>query len=447
MVQTLTMSVKERVRLDLVKRLERGELTRRQAAEALGLSLRQMSRIADGFRRMGDAGVVHGLRGKPGNRRVCDTDRRRVMDLYHARYQGFGATLASECLFERQRIKVAVSTLRDWLREEGLRPRGRRGRKHRSRRVRRASVGELVQMDGSEHDWFGSGGRCILFVMVDDATGRLFCRFYDSEETASAFDLFGRYVERYGLPVALYVDKDSIYTVNNREPTVEEALKGIKPRTQFGRAMDSLGVSVILADSPQAKGRVERMNGTLQDRLVKELALEGIKDIPGANEYLEEVFLDKFNHKFMVDPASKADLHRNVPRNTDLGHVLCVIDDRVVSKDWCIQHNGRVWQIGPKHQGLRLAGKTVQVLTLVTGDVCIKYKGKTLKGCIELPCLPVKHTGKPKAAQRVKTHRPYKPTKNAPWRRFKIKHDSQRAHKESGGGRAPSPARTHPLPP
>jgi hypothetical protein len=399
-------------------------LSQIEASISLGLSLRQVKRLWKRFKADGDVGVIHGLRGKRGNRAADSKTRKRVMGLYMRKYKEkqFGATLASECMRDCDGVKVAVSTLRDWLRSAGLRPGRRKGCKHRSRRERRACIGELVQMDGSTHDWFGIGIKFVLYVMVDDATGRLFCRFYESEDTRSAFDLFGRYVEQYGLPVALYVDKDSIYTVNNREPTTDEALRGIKPLTQFGRAMDKLNVKVILAHSPQAKGRVERMNGTLQDRLIKMLWLEGIKDIQAANRYLDKTFLAGFNKKFDVASRSETDLHRRVPKGLDLSEVLCPIHERTASQDWCIQHEGRVFQIGVENKGLRLAGKKVQMFEMASGEVKIKYQGRRLTHCVELATRPAK-TGNVtlKAAARVKLHQPYKPPKREAWRRFKIK--------------------------
>lgn len=439
MGQTFVMSSKERVRLDVMKRVLRGELSQFEASVSLGLSLRQVKRLWKCFKASGDAGVVHGLRGKCGNRATDSKRRERVMALYLLKYEEFGATLASECLHDRDGVKVAVSTLRDWLGAAGLRPGRRKGRRHRSRRERRACVGELVQMDGSIHDWFGIGTQCVLYVMVDDATGRLFCRFYESEDTRSAFDLFGRYVGQYGLPVALYVDKDSIYTVNNREPTTAEALRGIKPLTQFGRAMDHLDVKVILAHSPQAKGRVERMNGTLQDRLIKLLGLEGIKDIQGANQYLEKTFLAGFNKKFDVASRSETDLHRRVPKGLDLSEVLCLIHERTAGEDWCIQLEGRVFQIGVENRGLRLAGKKVEVLEMADGEVRLKYRRRRLTHCVELAAKPAK-AGKEavNAAQRVRSHRAYKPPKSEVWRQFKIKPASP---KVQGVGRG-----TRPLP-
>jgi hypothetical protein len=273
--------------------------------------------------------------------------------------------------------------------------------------------------------------------MVDDATGRLFCRFYESEDTRSAFDLFGGYVSRHGLPVALYVDKDSIYTVNSREPTTAEALRGIKPLTQFGRAMNELGVKVILAHSPQAKGRVERMNATLQDRLLKMLALEGIKDIESANRYLDKTFLASFNDKFLVEARSRTDLHRPVPKGADLSQVLCPIHERTAGEDWCIQHEGRVFQIGVENRGLRLAGKKVKVLEMADGEMRIKYRGRRLTHCVELTARPAKaRHKKTTAADRIKDHQPYKPPKSDAWRQFKIKPAGAKAQ---GPGRGTSP--------
>ena len=265
--------------------------------------------------------MVHGLRGRVSNA-AKGALRSAALAHYRADYGGFGAALAAEHLAEGNDLAVPRQTRWRWLREAGLLAPARRGSQHRQRRVRRACCGELLQMDGSEHDWLeGRGPRCVLFVTIDDATGRVYARFYGREDTASAFDLLGRYVRRYGLPQALYVDKDSIYRVN--DPLAREAgrQRGQMPLTQFGRAMKELGVEVICAHSPQAKGRVERVNRTLQDRLVKALRLAGICTIAGANVFLEEKFLKAFNGRFMKPAAEGANLHRKVPSGVVLAEV------------------------------------------------------------------------------------------------------------------------------
>jgi hypothetical protein len=281
-----------------------------------------------------------------------------------------------------------------------------------------------VQMDGSTHDWFsGRGPTCVLFVMIDDASGRVFCRFYASEDTTTAFDLFGRYVRTSGLPLSLYVDKDSIYRVNDPLAREQGRQRGKMPWTQFGRAMETLGVKIICADSPQAKGRVERMNGTLQDRLVQELTLAGIGDLAAANAFLAEKFLKAFNQRFTRPPAAGTNLHRKVPAGVKLAEVLCVIDTRSVGQDWCVRWANRLLQLDRRHEGLRLAGKKVQVLQLATGALKLVYRGQTLRwregpaGPAVPPVMP-----RPAVASRSSpAPGPWRPGPEHPWKKAAVK--------------------------
>jgi hypothetical protein len=225
-------------------------------------------------------------------------------------------------------------------------------------------------MDGSHHDWFeGRRKLCVLMVMVDDATGRTFARFYEAETTEAAFDVFGGYASKYGLPRALYVDRHGIYR-DDEHPE--------KP-TQFGRAMAELNVEVILARSPQAKGRVERKHGLLQDRLVKELRLRRISDIGQANKLLEGKFLDEMNRRYAVRAAKQADLHRAVHPQLDLKQILCVAEKRSVGRDWCVRWRNRILQIDTVHGGLALAGKSVLVKQLADGSLMIEHQQQALK--------------------------------------------------------------------
>jgi hypothetical protein len=247
----------------------------------------------------------------------------------------------------------------------------------------------MAQMDGSLHAWLGEAfGLLVLFVMVDDATGRAFARFYLSENTASAFDVFGRYVRAHGVPRALYVDRDSIYVVNDAVAKLEHSQSGKPlPLTQFGRAMEELGVSVICANSPEAKGRVERKHGVLQDRLVKELALSKVRDLASANVFLEK-YLKRHNERFGRVPAKGANQHGRVGRGLKLEDVLCVREDRVVGRDWCVSYEGRTLQIAAVHRGLSLAGRVVQVLQPAEGPLKLRYQGRFLEwspACMTAP--------------------------------------------------------------
>jgi transposase len=374
------MSVRERHRLEAFSQVKSGQISIGKAGELCGLSHRQARRVWKRYKEHGDAGLVHQGRGRQGNHRTRTKLRERVLAVYRQEYAGFGAVLASEYL-ARRKLAVPSKTLWRWLRGEGLLAPKRRRSPHRSRRLRRACFGELVQMDGSTHDWFeGRQGApiCVLFVMVDDATGRVLARFYEAENTAAAFDLFGRYVQKFGVPVALYVDKDSIYTVNNRVWSAAETLSGKGPVSQFGRAMGQLDVEVILAHSPQAKGRVERMNGTLQDRLVKGLRVARISTLEKANAYLEDVFLPELNARFARVAREPADVHRQWPKTLLREEVLCVIETRTVSRDWCVVFEHRVLQLDERHQNLGLAGRPVKVLKRADGQLIIQHQGRTL---------------------------------------------------------------------
>jgi hypothetical protein len=413
MERHLLMSRKERTRLGVMNNVKANALSLTAAAVLLALSYRQVKRLWRRYRDQGDAGLVHRSRGRVGNRRKEATLRERILARYQERYPDFGPTLAAEHL-GREGLKVDHDTLRCWLLAKGWWSLRRRRQKHRQWRERKACFGELVQMDGSHHDWFeGRRGRAVVMVMIDDATNRTYARFSEQETTLAAFDAFEGYVRRYGLPQGLYVDRDSIYRTD-REPTVQEQLAGQEPLTQFGRAMKRLGVGLDLAHSPQAKGRVERRNGLLQDRLVKELRLAGISDLAGANRFLEERFLPELNRRFWVKPAQLADVHRGLPR--DLAEALCWEEERVVQRDWTVAWNGRWFQIERGHEGLCLAGKAVIVRALRDGSVQLLKEAQKL-GWRELPRRPRRVAESKTRKNQVETAKPHI---GHPWRQFGV---------------------------
>jgi len=353
-----------------------GELSLVEAAEVLGLSYRQTKRVWRRYKRQGDGGLVHRLRGKPGNRRKPSDLRAKILARYEERYWDFGPTLAAEYL-EKEGLEVDHETLRRWLLAESKRTVRRRRQRHRQWRERKPCLGAMVQMDGSHHDWFeGRRRKCVLMVMVDDATNRLWAQFFEEETTHASYDVFEGWVRKNGLMQSLYVDRDSIYRCEGLG-SIAEQLAGKAPQTQFGRAMEQLGVELILANSPQAKGRVERMNGVLQDRLVKALRLAGIGDLVCANEYLAKTYLPEHNRKFQKEPASVADAHRGVPR--DLNGVLSWEQERVVQRDWTVRHEGKRYQLDKQHEALSLAGRKVIVRVLRDGGVQMERKGVKLK--------------------------------------------------------------------
>src|SRR5882724_1655350 len=334
----LRMSVKERVRLEALGRVRRGELKMAGAAELMGLSVRQARRAWKRFKSDGDSGLVHRLRGRASNRRLAADVADRVIKLHQETYADFGPTFACEKLLSEHGLALSPDTLTAMLKERGLWRRKRRRGRHRKRRERRASFGSMVQMDGSHHDWFeGRCGKCVLMVLIDDASNRTFARLYPAETTDAAFDAFGRWAKKHGLPRSLYVDRHGIYRDEDHPQ---------RP-TQFGRAMNDLGVELIKAHSPQAKGRVERRNAVFQDRLVKELRLRGINDMAQANAFLDGSFLEELNRKYAVKPAREQDLHRTVAAATagaSLEDVLCVQERRVVGNDWCVRWRNRFLQ-------------------------------------------------------------------------------------------------------
>lgn len=410
------MSQKERIRLSVMKQVQAEELKLVEASEMMGLSYRQTKRIWGRYQLQGDRGLVHGARGKPGKRAKPAELRTRILRRYDERYPDFGPTLAAEYL-AGEGLKVDHETLRRWLRAKGKPRMRRRGQRHRQWRERKPCFGAMVQLDGSHHDWFeGRAARCVLMVMVDDATGRVWAQFFEEETTGASYDIFEAWVRRWGLPQSLYVDKDSIYRCEG-VGSIAEQLAGKEPQTQFGRAMEQLGVELLLANSPQAKGRVERMNGTLQDRLVKALRLEGISDLGKANEFLRKKYLSKFNGKFEVEPASQADAHRGAPRA--LNQVLSWEEERVVQKDWTLVFENQWYQLDRQHEPLGLAGKKVVVRTLRDGTVQMERQGVRLRWR--------RLSARPKRVE-VKTTQPQKtipcpvkPQGSHPWRRPLLK--------------------------
>jgi hypothetical protein len=391
-------------------------LTLVQAAELMALGYRQSKRVWKRYRADGDAGLVHRLRGKPSARRKPPELRVRALALYaEERYADFGPTLMSEHL-GKAGLAVDHETLRRWRLAEGQHTVRRRKQQHRQWRERKPSFGAMVQLDGSHHDWFeGRGPRCVLMVMVDDATNQMRARFFAEETTRASYDVLEGWVRKHGLPGSLYVDRDSIYRCEG-VASITEQLAGKVPQTQFGRAMEQLGVELILANSPQAKGRVERMNGTLQDRLVKEMRLAGISDLESANTFLERKYLQAFNRQFALAAASPVDVHRGVPRN--LNEVLSWEAERVVQGDWTAACAGKRYQLDRQHEALSLVRRKVIVRRLRDGRVQLVYRNQKLRWRI----LPA---GAERKMRRVKMKRPKpvrtqvakSPAMSHPWRR------------------------------
>lgn len=421
------MSSKERKRLVVMEQVDKEKMTLAQGAKVMGLSYRQAKRVWARYQKKGDAGLVHLARGKPGPRHKSASFRKKVLARYRKRYADFGPTLAAEHLRE-EGLALDHETLRRWLVEEQLWAPGRPRRAHRAWRERRECFGQMVQLDGSHHDWFeGRREKAVLMVMVDDATNITHAQFSAGETTRASFNVFEGWADAHGVPGSLYVDRDSIYRCE-RVATVAEQVAGQEPRTQFGRAMEELRVEVIMAHSPQAKGRVERRNGLLQDRLVKEMRLAGINDLEAANQFLREKFLPALNRKFTVTPRSPADAHRAAP--PDLAVMLSWQEERVVQPDWTVAWEGRWFQIPREHEELNLAGRKIMVRHLRNGAVELLYRKRKLKS----KALP----GRPERAQpeplRIGRTPVIKPASEHPWRKDKVARGKEFYKKEKING-------------
>jgi len=370
--ERVTMSRKELKRFDIILRTVRKEMKQREAAEYLHLSVRQIKRIVKRVRYEGVTGMIHKLRNCPSNRSIPNDIRDRVIYLYKKKYDGFGPTFAAEKLLELDKIKVSRETLRQWLKERGFWKAHRKSRGHKKNRPRKDCYGQMVILDGSHHDWLeGRGPWLVLMAYIDDATSRLYARFYDYEGTIPAMDSFRRYIKKYGIPQSIYTDRHTTYK-SPKKATIDDELANREPQSQFERALEELGVTFIHANSPEAKGRVERVFQTLQDRLVKEMRLRNIKTKEEANKYLGH-YLPIHNNKFTVEPKKTFDFHRQVTDSFDLNSILCIREKRTVRRDWTIRYNNKFYQIVKVPSGLR--PKYVWVEEHISGRMSMMYKG------------------------------------------------------------------------
>jgi transposase len=394
-------------RLHVIHKVLEGTMTQGEAAGLVSLGERQIRRIVKRLRQEGDEGIVHKSRGKPSNRRLPLTLKDRTIHLYKTTYADFGPTLFAEKLEEREGLAVSRETVRGWLKEEDIWKTHRRRKEHRQWRRRKDRCGEMVQMDGSHHDWFeGRGPVCTFMGYIDDATGRVFGRFYGYEGTLPAMDSFKRYAKKYGLPMAVYLDKHRTYK-SPSNPTIEDELNGTEPVSEFGRALKELGVELIHAHSPQAKGRVERLFKTLQDRLVKEMRLHRVSTIEEANRFLIS-YLPRHNRRFAIKPMKRENLHRRI-RGLDLDAVLCIKTPRTVKNDHTIQHNKRVYQIED-----RTKTKRVVVEDRLDGTMRLMQNGQSLL-FHEIAQRPAKPPQEPPPFLSKKPHSA--PCAEHPWKR------------------------------
>jgi hypothetical protein len=373
--EMLMLSGKERDRLKVLHEVQGGHLTQVEAAGQLGISDREVRRLLARIAAEGDRGVVHRLRGKASNRRLPESLRSRALKLVKAKYRDFGPTLACEYLAQDEALEVSKETLRGWMMADGL----RRGKRRRVEEVhvwrsRRSCRGELVQWDTSVHDWLeGRGPRLYLVAMIDDASSQAYARFVEQDSTEENLRVLWGYLEGWGRPVEFYTDKSSLFTVNR--PMAEAADEAVKQEwTQIGRALRELGIGWIAAHSPQAKGRIERFFGTAQDRLVKGLRLAGADSLEAAQTYLEEEYLPQWNQTFTVLPAGSSDAHRPLRAEHELAAILSLVEERIVSSDYTIRYQGKIYQIarGDIRPGLR--GGRVRVEQRLDGSMAVKFR-------------------------------------------------------------------------
>ena len=401
-------SQRELKRLHVVQKVIEGALKQKEAAEMLSLSIRQIGRIILRVKEEGAQGVVHRSRGRQSNRKLPQKIKDQVLGLYRKNYEGFGPTLAQEKLFERDGISISDETLRGWLIEAALWKKKRKGRQHRQWRPRKDRYGEMIQADGSHHDWFeGRGPACVFMGYIDDATGKVSGRFYEYEGTIPAMDSFRRYIRKNGFPISLYMDKHTTYKSTGK-PTIEDELNGTEPMSEFERALQELGVQLIHAHSPQAKGRVERLFGTLQDRLVKEMRLRGVSSIAEANEFLKE-YLPIYNRRFAKKATESENLHRPIPKGLNLDRILCIKTERTLKNDFTIAHDRKLYQIEEA-----VKTKKLMVEEYTDGSMAIWCKEQKVK----FRQIAVKSEKLQKPLPVPKRRKPSVPAKDNPWRRL-----------------------------
>ena len=402
----ITMSRKEARSLHIIHQALDKKITQVEAAAIIGLSDRQIRRLVKRVRIEGDDGICHRGRGKMSNHRRPQRVKEQALKFFRERYRDFNLAHATEKLAEVHGIPLSDETLRLWLNEAAIPYKKRRARKHRRWRERKAHFGELVQIDGSHHDWFeGRGPVCVFMGYIDDATGTVYGRFYEYEGTLPAMESMKRYIKRYGIPQSSYLDKHTTYK-SWAKPTIEEQLNGQKPMSQFEQSLAGLGINIIHANSPQAKGRVERLFKTLQDRLVKEMRLVEIKSVNEANEFLKG-YLPKYNRQFRKKAASEADLHRPSPHSRELDRILCIKEERTVRNDFTVLHNGTLYQIEEATRAQK-----VQVEERLDGTVHISYKNRELR-YREIR----KQSTEPKAELLIHKKKDWTPPPEHPWRR------------------------------
>jgi len=441
MEELLTMTSRELDKLRVIRQVLERTLRWCQAAAQLGVSLRQIGRLCARVRTEGNRGISHRLRGQPSNHRVAPERLAKALEVVKTRYPDFGPTFATEKLRERHHLSLSTTTVRRGMIAAGLwRPRHRKA-PHRAWRPRRACVGELIQLDGSDHAWFEARGpRCVLLSYVDDATSRtLYGEFVTVEDTVTLLRTTQTYLQREGRPIAFYVDKDSIYRVN-RQATIEEQLQDSAPLTQFTRAMRELGIEVICAHSPQAKGRVERSFDTHQDRLVKELRLAGISTVAEANHFLHAQYLPRHNARFAVEPANPTDAHRPLRPTHDLDAILSLQTTRTIERDFTMRCQNRFFQLVAEQPVRVRPGDTILIEQRLDGTTHLRAKGRYLAFTLIAKPAPRPPRVAAQAPRARCSQGPYRPARTHPWKDpsyFAMLRRQAAAHARQGDTRMP----------
>jgi len=401
----LTMGHKDIKRLHVIQKVIENNLSQVQAGQMLGLSDRQVRRMVRRVEAHGAAGIKHASCGQRSRNAINERQKEKILRIYHGKYPGFGPTLAREKLLELDKIRISRETLRKWLIGKGSWQAKVKKRAHRQWRERKSHCGQMVQMDGSHHDWLeGRGPKLVLMGYIDDATNRIYARFYPYEGTIPAMDSFKRYVRRYGVPISVYLDRHTTYK-NSGQPTLEDQLAGQERLSEFERVLQELGVEVIHANTPQAKGRIERLFKTLQDRLVKELRLSRAQNMEEANACLDQ-YLPQFNKRFSMTAIGQGDLHRPLTKGMRLEKIFCFKRQHRLRNDFTIVHQRQLYQI------LERTGATaVEVRENLDGAIRMVFNGRDLR-YKKIDQKPEVAKPKPGSKRRI-------PAQRHPWRRYK----------------------------
>lgn len=418
----ISMSTKEAERTTVMDNLIAKRIKQKHTARQLNISVRQVQRILKRYKREGAAGLVHLGRGRPSNRIIPQQEKDQAITIIKKRYHDFGPTFALEKLKEHHGINFGVDTLRKEMISQGIwTAKKRKVKDIHPYRERRACLGELIQLDGSPHDWFeGRCPPCTLLAFIDDATSRIMdgC-FVDYEGTWILFEATEHYLKTHGKPLAFYVDKHSTFKIN-RQANIEEDLKDKQAQSQFARAMDNLNIEFIFANSPQAKGRVENLFGTLQDRLIKEMRLAGIRTKEEGTRFFREVYLPKHNAKFAVSAREKANLHRPLLATDDLNKILTIQSTRIVSKDLIVRYKNSRYQLTPEN-GYRYTLRHAQVKVIENRKrrIYFEYKDKNIPYRIAIKEIKLEKPNQVVSSKDFNEDRIRIPSWDHPWRQMR----------------------------